>query len=190
MSIVHISRRALALGLSSIPAALSVAGRALGADSMAAAPSDAAAGLSHSSESIHQEITFNAGRRRVYAALTDAKQFDAVTRLSDAIELVTAPGAKPTTISHEVGGSFTLFGGYVTGRHLQLLPDERLVQAWHAASWKPADYSIVRFELFEDGAATKLKFDHRGFPDGQGTHLADGWHVHYWQPLAKYLSQA
>ena len=38
-------------------------------------------GLSHDGESIHQEIHFDATRHRVYAALTNADQFDAVSKL-------------------------------------------------------------------------------------------------------------
>ena len=145
-------------------------------------------GLSHAAESIRQVVEFNANPVRVYEALTDAKQFDAVTRLSDAVKLVTAPGAKPTSIGRAVGGAFTLFGGYITGRHLELVHGERLVQAWRAASWKPGDYSVVKFLLLENGAGTKMLFDHRGFPEGRGPELADGWHTHYWDPLAKFLS--
>ena len=146
-------------------------------------------GLTHTSEAIHQEIHFNASRERVYRALTTSNEFDAVTRLSDAITLVTAAGAKPTSISHEVGGGFTLFGGYVTGRNLELVRDERLVQAWRASSWDGGDYSVVKFALVVDGAGTKLVFDHQGFPEGEGGHLAEGWHTHYWDPLRKFLSQ-
>jgi activator of HSP90 ATPase len=173
-----ISRRALALGLATMPAGLGAA--------WAAGASD---GLSHSSESIHQQVTFKASRRQVYEALTSAKRFDALTRLSDGLSLVTAPGAQATTISREAGGPFTLFGGYITGRHLEMAPDERLVQAWRAGSWKPGDYSVVKFALSEAGAACKLVLDHRGFPEGQGKSLAYGWGVHYWEPLAKLLAQ-
>jgi activator of HSP90 ATPase len=118
-----------------------------------------------------------------------SQHFDAITRLSDAITLVTAADAKPTSISREVGGPFTLFGGYITGRNLELLGDERLVQGWRAESWPAGDYSIVKFVLGENGAETRLVFDHRGFPEGEGRHLARGWYAHYWEPLAKYLAQ-
>jgi uncharacterized protein YndB with AHSA1/START domain len=94
-------------------------------------------GLSHVSEAIHQELLFNASPQRVYGALTSGKSFDAITRLSDGDALLKAAGAQPTAISSDVGGTFTLFGGYITGRHLEMLPDERLVQAWRAGSWKP-----------------------------------------------------
>ena len=185
------SRRALAFRMASIPAALCATARAFGASNSAEDSTPANVdGLSHTSDAIHQEIIFNAARRRVFEALTDSVRFDALTRLSDALTLVTAPEAKATSISREVGGPFTLFGGYITGRNLELLKDERLVQAWRTAGWKAGDYSVVKFSLLEYGAATKLIFDHRGFPDGQGAHLADGWHVHYWDPLAKLLSQS
>jgi uncharacterized protein YndB with AHSA1/START domain len=182
------SRRALALRLAAVSLGLGSIARLAGASDDGDRSTTSGDGLVHSAEAIHQEVAFKAPRQRVYAALTDSKQFDAVTRLSDAVRLVTAPGAKATSISHEVGGEFTLFGGYITGRHLELIPGERLVQAWRAAGWKPGEYSIVEFEFANDGKGSKLSFDHRGFPDGNGSHLADGWHVHYWEPLAKYLS--
>jgi activator of HSP90 ATPase len=147
-------------------------------------------GLSHASEAIHQELLFNASSLRVYGALTDSKSFDAITRLSDGDALLKAPGAKPTAINSEVGGTFTLFGGYVTGRNLEMLPGERLVQAWRAGSWKPGAFSIAAFSFVKEGTKTKLLFDHRGFPDGEGASLAQGWHTHYWGPLTTFLSQA
>ncbi|HXI48011.1 MAG TPA: SRPBCC domain-containing protein, partial [Steroidobacteraceae bacterium] len=146
-------------------------------------------GLSHASEAIHQELLFDASPQRVYDALTSGKSFDAITRLSDGDALLKAEGAKPTAINAEVGGTFTLFGGYVTGRNLEMLPAERLVQAWRAGSWKAGAFSIAAFSFVKEGAKTKLLFDHRGFPDGAGASLAQGWHVHYWSPLKAFLSR-
>jgi activator of HSP90 ATPase len=186
----RISRRALTVGLATLPAGLGAA-RVLGAaDIVTAAGAETGNGLSHASEAIHQELTFKASPRQVYEALTSSKRFDALTRLSDGLSLVTAPGAKATTISREVGGSFTLFGGYITGRHLEMVPDQCLVQAWRAGSWKTGDYSIVKFTLSGEGVTCRLVLDHRGFPEGQGKSLAYGWGVHYWEPLAKLLAQA
>jgi uncharacterized protein YndB with AHSA1/START domain len=180
----HISRRSLALSLAVLPVGLGIA-----ADTPAAPPKDAADGLSYTSEAIRQEVTLDASPQRVYQALTGTKEFDSITRLSDGTALLNAAGAKPTAISTEVGGSFTLFGGYITGRHLEVLPNERLVQAWREGSWKAGAFSIVVFSLTADGGKTKLNFEHRGFPNGNGISLARGWHSHYWEPLAKYLAQ-
>jgi activator of HSP90 ATPase len=145
-------------------------------------------GLTRMSEAIHQEIIFKAARSKVFEALMNSHQFDAITRLSDAATLLTAANAKPTAISQEVGGSFTLFGGYVTGRNVEIVPDERLVQVWRAGSWPQGCHSIVRFVLTANDTETRLALDHRGFPDGQGVHLAPGWHSHYWEPMTKFLA--
>ena len=146
-------------------------------------------GLSNNAGSIHQEAIFEADCARVYQALTHAREFDAVTRLSDALTLVTAPNAKATAITAEVGAPFTLFGGYITGRNLDVVRDQRLVQAWRTGSWRPGDYSVVRFDLQAQGKRCRLVFDQLGFPINEGTSLAHGWSVHYWEPLARFLRQ-
>jgi activator of HSP90 ATPase len=147
-------------------------------------------GILRAEEAIHQEPVFKASRKRVYEALTDAAQFGRVVQLSAAMQgggMKT--GAAPVTISREAGGAFSAFGGYVTGRQVELEPNERIVQVWRAGSWDPGSYSIARFVFVEQGAETKIKFDHTGFPKGQAEHLAEGWRVNYWEPLAKFLAE-
>jgi uncharacterized protein YndB with AHSA1/START domain len=144
--------------------------------------------ISHAAESIHQEVDFKANRKRVYEALTDAKQFERVVQLSDARKTMMPAKAPPAEISPEAGGVFSMFGGLIAGRHIELVPNERIVQAWRPAYWKPGVYSIVKFELSDSGTGTKLVLDHAGFPDGDGKSLLDGWNKNYWQPLAKYLA--
>jgi hypothetical protein len=64
-------------------------------------------GISHTADTIHQEAVFTASRKRVYEALTDAKQFDKVIQLSGVMQAMHLPD-KPAEISREVGGAFTL----------------------------------------------------------------------------------
>jgi uncharacterized protein YndB with AHSA1/START domain len=137
--------------------------------------------ISRTAESIHQEIVLKASRKRIYEALTEAQQFTKVMRLSK------FPGGPAAMISRKAGGPFSLFGDRIVGRHVELVPNERLVQAWRAAGWEPGTYSIVRFDLKEQGGQTKIVFDHMAFPNGQAEHLLDGWNSNYWEPLAKYL---
>jgi uncharacterized protein YndB with AHSA1/START domain len=183
------TRRDFSVRLATFISGLGVAGTAFGSTgSPRAARFAASEEISHTCEAIHQEVVFKASRKRVYEALTDTKQFDKVVQLSAAMKSGMPPGAAPTEISREVGGAFSLFGGYVAGRHIELVPNERIVQAWRAGSWNPGVYSIARFEFVEQGSGTKLIFDHRGFPDGAGQHLAEGWKVNYWEPLEKFLA--
>jgi activator of HSP90 ATPase len=144
--------------------------------------------ITHTAEAIHQEPVFKASPKRVYEAITDTAQFDKVIQISGAMKSMQNLGNKPTQISREVGGAFTLFGGYVTGRHVELVPGQRIVQAWRAGSWDPGVYSIAKFELVEQGSATRIVFDHTGFPKGAAESLASGWKAHYWEPLAKLLA--
>jgi activator of HSP90 ATPase len=122
--------------------------------------------------SIHQERTFGAPPEAIYAALTQADQFGAMT------------GA-PAQIDPAPGGEFALFGGAISGRSIECVPGTRLVQAWRATTWEDGVYSMVRFELTPDGDATKVALHHAAYPDGTGEHLAAGWHPNYWEPLAR-----
>jgi activator of HSP90 ATPase len=137
--------------------------------------------VSHSAESIRQVITLNTTSERVYRVLTDPKEFTGLMRFSS------VPAAPPAEIASNVGGAFALFAGHILGRHLEMVPGVRLVQAWRVADWPPGDFSIARFELKGQGTTTTVVLDHTGFPAGLGQHLADGWHANYWEPMKKYL---
>jgi activator of HSP90 ATPase len=143
--------------------------------------------ISHTAEAIHQENTFKASRKRVYEALTVSEQFDQVIEISGA-KKSTVLGTKPTRISAEAGGAFEIFGGHIVGRQVELAPNQRIIQAWRVVDWEPGVYSIARFELEEQGDGTRIVFDHTGFPKGLAAHLAEGWRLHYWEPLAKFLA--
>jgi activator of HSP90 ATPase len=125
--------------------------------------------------SIHQEVTIKASPQRVYDALTNAERFSAFT------------GGAPAQIDAAPGGAFSGFGGMIVGRNIELVPNQRVVQAWRVANWSAGVYSIAKFELQADGPDTKLVFDQAGFPADQVEHLAPGWHKMYWDPLKKYL---
>jgi activator of HSP90 ATPase len=130
---------------------------------------------------IHQEIVFKASAERIYDALLDSRQFSAFT------------GGAPAEISRDAGGAFSCFGGVITGRNVELWPNSRIVQAWRVGNWPDGVYSIVKFELQEQGSETRLVMDHAGFPEEMRAHLNGehpdgGWHRQYWEPLKKYLA--
>jgi activator of HSP90 ATPase len=140
-------------------------------------------------QAIHQERVFNAARHRVYAALTEESQFDRIIQLSGVMQApAMAKMQQPTKLSDQVGGELVLFGGYIIGRQIELVPNELIVQAWRVLSWPQGIYSIARFALSDQAGSTKLLFDHKAFPKGRAEHLASGWQEHYWQPLAQLLA--
>jgi len=139
--------------------------------------SDSAKGIT-----IHQEIYFNVDAKRLYQVLLSSDQFSAMTKKS--FDMFTASSAK---INAEEGGIFSVFDGHIIGRILELVPNQRIVEAWRVVDWPPGIYSIARFEFKASGQGTKLIFDHTGFPDGLKEHLSTGWQQHYWDALKKYL---
>jgi activator of HSP90 ATPase len=163
--------------------AVVLGGLAMGSTNSWATAEDA---ISHSAEAIHQEPTFKANPQRIYEALTETKQFDKIIQLSGAVQSMHL-GNVPTVISPGAGGAFTLFGGHITGRNIELVPSQRIVQAWRAGNWDAGIYSIARFELVALGSGTKIVFDHAGFPNGDAESLASGWKAHYWEPLGKLV---
>ncbi len=129
-------------------------------------------------KSIHQEVTIKASAKKVFDALTDAKQFSAFS------------GGAPAEINAQEGGSFSCFGGHIKGRNIEFVPGKRVVQAWLFVKWGEGVYSIVRFELSEEGGSTNIVFDQAGFPEEAGPHLEAGWTKMYWEPLKAYLAEA
>jgi len=129
---------------------------------------------SDKSITIHQEIDFNASPQQLYEALLDAKQF-------------TEFSGRPAEINREVGGAFSLFKGHIVGRNVELVPNQRIVQAWRVVTWPEGAYSIARFELKPQESGTRLVIDHIGFPEGLHDHLAAGWEENYWSLLKKHF---
>jgi len=125
--------------------------------------------------SLHQEAHFKASPQRIYEVFLDSKQFAACTGM-------------PAEIDPKAGGAFSMFGGLIVGRNVELIAGQRIVQAWRPTHWDSGVYSIVKFELKPHGSETMVILDHTGFPAGEFDHLDSGWHEHYWEPLEKFLA--
>jgi activator of HSP90 ATPase len=125
--------------------------------------------------SLHQEIELKASPQRIYEILLDSKQFTAFTGM-------------PANIDAAAGGAFSMFGGMIVGRNVELIPSQRIVQAWRPTHWDPGVYSIVKFDPKPQGSGTMMILDHWGFPEADYDSLFSGWNSHYWEPLKKYLA--
>ncbi len=124
---------------------------------------------------IHQDVTFDTTPDRLYQALTDPEKFAAWTGME-------------ASISPEEGGAFSCFGVYILGRNIELVQDQRIVQAWRAFNWEEGVYAVVRFELRTEGSTTRLVFDQSGVPADAAEHVDTGWHNKYWNHLREWLS--
>ena len=132
--------------------------------------------------SIRKEVTFPVPPERVYELLTDGQKFAAVT-------------GRAATIEASEGSPFSIFGGYIQGRQIELVPGQRIVQTWRGGDWVAGVHSLVRFTLVLEGKGTKLVVDHDAYPAGKSPthpswheHLSENWPVFYFEPFAKYLA--
>ena len=123
---------------------------------------------------VTQTVKFDAGVERAYQALADSAEHSTFTG---------APANLPT----ELGGQFTTHGGAIEGRTLELVPNERIVQAWRVADWPKGVYSIVQYEFSGDDKRSEIRLTHTGLPEDAAEHIAMGWQNMYWTPLTEYL---
>jgi activator of HSP90 ATPase len=125
--------------------------------------------------SLNEQRSYRVNASRIYNTLLDSKTFAAFTHA-------------PAEIDPSEGGAFSLFGGLIAGRNIELVRNVRIVQAWRSDKvWQPGVFSIVRFDIVQQGDRASLSITQTGFPEGMYDHLYAGWQAHYLQRLAQYF---
>src|SRR6267154_5947522 len=93
-------------------------------------------------------------------------------------------------MSDEVGAEVAAWDGYITGRNLELVPGERIVQSWRTTEFtEEHEDSIITVTLEEVADGTLLTLVHSKVPEGQKSYEAGGWQVHYFEPMKEYFSK-
>lgn len=127
---------------------------------------------------IKQEVTIpQATPEEVYEAFMDAKKHSAFT------------GSK-ATCNPKVGGKFTAWDGYISGKNLKFEQGKKIVQEWITTDW-PKDYPPSKLELTFKKAksGTEITMEHRDVPTEKADDLAEGWTEFYWNPLKEYFKK-
>jgi uncharacterized protein YndB with AHSA1/START domain len=125
---------------------------------------------------IRQKVIIAATPDEVYGAYMDAKIHSKFT------------GSR-ASISPRVGGRMAAWGGYITGKNLELARGRKIVQEWSTTEW-PEGYppSILTITLRKAGDGTELTMVHSRVPRSQMKEYADGWKEWYWNPLKEYFA--
>jgi uncharacterized protein YndB with AHSA1/START domain len=93
-------------------------------------------------------------------------------------------------MSEEVGAEVAAWDGYISGRNLELVPGERIVQSWRTTAFDDEhEDSIVTVTLEEVEDGTLLTLVHSQVPDGQTRHQEGGWEKHYFEPMIAYFAE-
>jgi uncharacterized protein YndB with AHSA1/START domain len=91
--------------------------------------------------------------------------------------------------SNEVGADVSAWGGYITGRNLELTPGERIVQSWRTAQFlEEHEDSIITVTLEDAENGTLLTLVHSNVPNDQMSYEQGGWEQHYFGPMKKYFA--
>lgn len=99
-----------------------------------------------------------------------------------AIELWTG---YPAEMSDEEGFEFSLWEGDITGRNLEILPGEKIVQQWYFGDQE--EPSIVTILLEERNGSTWVSLEHTHIPDEIFTNISKGWNESYFAAVRDYF---
>lgn len=120
----------------------------------------------------------NANPKQIYRAFLNAKAHTAFT------------GSKATGTGR-VGGKFTAWDGYITGKTLELKNGKKIVQAWRTTEF-PDEYPDSKLELNfrAKKGGTEIVMVHSKVPAPQTAEYREGWVSSYWDPLREYFRRA
>ncbi len=122
-------------------------------------------------------VVIDASPASVFRALTDARQFRAWSGQA---------GRAPKRI----GGAFSWFDGWVTGRVLAFEEGKRLSVTWSVSEWpKDTRASIVKMVFTGTSKRTVVRLQHTGLPNArESASHKKGWEEFVFGPMRAHLA--
>jgi len=129
-------------------------------------------------KTIRQRVSFPAtSPEEIYRAFLSSKEHSEFT------------GSK-AKCSTEVGGKFTAWDGYISGRNIELVKGKKIVQEWKTTEWpEGSEPSVLTLTLESDGKGTTLNMIQTKVPASQYEEYNKGWYESYWDPMTEYFSK-
>lgn len=92
------------------------------------------------------------------------------------------------TCNPKIGGKFTAWNRYITGKNLKLKKGKLIVQQWKTTEW-PKGYSpsILKFSFKPKKGGTQVTMVQSNVPVSQAGNYRQGWVEAYWNPLRQYF---
>jgi uncharacterized protein YndB with AHSA1/START domain len=94
-------------------------------------------------------------------------------------------GAGPAVMSDKEDSEFSLWGGQIHGKNIQVDHEEVLKQEWFGGEWDTP--SLVTFTFIDEGEKTRLDLTHENFPPEERRALDEGWDSDYLGPMIEHL---
>ncbi|HVH41475.1 MAG TPA: SRPBCC domain-containing protein [Labilithrix sp.] len=128
-------------------------------------------------EALRVSTTIPAAPTTLYLAWLNAEQHSAMT-------------GGVAKIDSQVGGKFTAWNGYITGKLVILDLGRRIVMSWRTTDF-PRDDPDSRVELHLEalGGSTRLTVLHTDIPEGQSEKYRETWNEKYFTPMRTFFSK-
>lgn len=110
----------------------------------------------------------------VYNALTN----------KDMIEIWTGEAAEMEEVA---GSEFSMWDGSITGRNLEFVKDQMIVQEWHFGDQQEPSVVTIRLHPHKNG--TSMEVRHVNIPDEAYENIAEGWTEDYFFALNKLFEE-
>jgi activator of HSP90 ATPase len=129
------------------------------------------------SESLSVFSIFPVPLKKIYEAWMDSDEHTAFTNSEAKIE-------------SRVGGEFSAWDGYITGKTITLEPFTRIVQNWRTTDFNADDPDSLLEIIFEPmDSGCKVTINHSGLPDGSKDEYIKGWEDYYFAPMRGYFTE-
>ena len=96
-------------------------------------------------------------------------------------------GGGPAVMEDKIGFEFSLWGGDVYGKNIEVERYKKLVQEWYGGEWNRP--SIVTISLNADGHCTEVLLEQKDIPLEEIKEINEGWRDYYFEPLKKLLEE-
>jgi activator of HSP90 ATPase len=117
---------------------------------------------------------FRVSAKKLYIAWLSAKEHAKMTGGEATCEAV-------------VGGDFSAWDGYITGKIISLIPNQEIVQTWRTTEFSENDEdSEVTIQFVETNDGCDVILTHKNIPAGQPDY-AQGWEDYYFTPMTDYF---
>ena len=116
----------------------------------------------------------NATPEEVYNALTN----EATIQLWSGEEAI---------MPSNTGEEFSLWGGSITGKNIELVPGKKIVQEWYFGEQELP--SIVTIILHPGKKGTSAELRHTNIPDEDLENISEGWNENYFGSIIDFYDE-
>merc|ERR1712059_130354 len=88
-------------------------------------------------------------------------------------------------VNLEVGSTFELLGGNISGKYTEVVPFTRIVQEWRLKSWPQGLHSSVTITIKQTKEDTKVTIAQTGVPAKEVESTREGWQRYYFHAMKR-----